>query len=63
MNLSYMRFWSGNLVEFNVRSPMVDFDHQTDKQGGQNLIGKREERKKKQKWTNSIRDSDREVGV
>jgi len=30
MNLLYMRFWSDNVVEFNVRSPMGDSDRQTD---------------------------------
>jgi len=46
MNLPYIRFWLGNLVEFTVRNPMADSNRQIDKRGGQNLREKEEERKK-----------------
>ncbi len=46
MNLLYLRFWLGNLVEFTAKSLMADSDHQTDMRGGQNLREKGKERKK-----------------
>jgi len=61
MNLLYLRFWLDNLVDFTTKSLMVDSDRQTGKRGGQNLREKGDERKKEQKWTYSIRDSDRKV--
>jgi len=46
MNLLYLRFWSVNLVEFTVRSPMADSDRWSDEWGGRNFREKVEERKK-----------------
>jgi len=48
----------GNIVEFTVRNPMADSDHQTDKRGGQNL---REKGEKKEKITYFVRDFDRTI--
>ena len=41
MNLLYLRFWSGNLVEFTAKSPMVDSDHETKILEGRERKGKK----------------------
>jgi len=66
MNLLYLRFWSGNLVEFTAMSPMTDSNHQNDERGGQNLREKGEKRKNGTKmnllyqrfWSGNIVDLD-----
>jgi len=61
MNLVYLRFWSGNLVVFVVRSLTAYSDRQVDEWRGQNLRENGDEWKNEQKWTYSIRDSDQAV--